>query len=101
MEKEKIRSIFQENYFCYGYRRIHLVLKKEGIRLREKVIQWLMNQEKLQTVVPRKRAYSPYQGKITPAVPNVIERNFHAERPNEKRLTDITERRYRQKRSAG
>lgn len=30
-------------------------------------------------------------GEISPAVPNEINRDFHAERPNEKWLTDITE----------
>ena len=28
---------------------------------------------------------------ISPSVPNIINRNFHADRPNEKWLTDITE----------
>lgn len=50
-----------------------------------------MRQEQLQPVVKRKRAYSSYQGEITPAVPNIIQHNFRAEHPNEKWLTDITE----------
>jgi len=50
-----------------------------------------MKQEKLQVTVKKKRAYSSYQGEITPAVPNVIQRNFHVDLPNEKLLTDITE----------
>ena len=35
--------------------------------------------------------YSSYKGEITPAVPNVIARDFHTEQPNMKWLTDITE----------
>ena len=35
--------------------------------------------------------YNSYKGEISPSVPNVIQRNFHADRPNEKWLTDITE----------
>ena len=50
-----------------------------------------MKQEKLQVTAKKKRAYSSYQGEITPAVPNVIQRNFHVDLPNEKLLTDITE----------
>nr|WP_092068170.1 DDE-type integrase/transposase/recombinase [Dendrosporobacter quercicolus]NSL46981.1 DDE-type integrase/transposase/recombinase [Dendrosporobacter quercicolus DSM 1736]SDL71405.1 Integrase core domain-containing protein [Dendrosporobacter quercicolus] len=41
--------------------------------------------------VGKKRKYSPYKGEITPAVPNVLERNFQADKPNQKWLTDITE----------
>lgn len=37
------------------------------------------------------RKYSSYKGEITPAVPNVIERDFHSEKPNTKWLTDISE----------
>ena len=36
--KEKIKDIFESNHHCYGYRRIHAALKKEGLRLSEKVI---------------------------------------------------------------
>lgn len=90
-EKECIRSIFETNHCCYGYRRIHIALQKEGTYLSEKVVRRLMKQEQLRPFSKRKRAYSSYQGEITPAVPNVIQRNFHAEHPNEKWLTDITE----------
>lgn len=89
--KEQIRAIFEGNYSCYGYRRIYLALKKSGVRLSEKVIRRLMKQEHLQPRVSKKRVYSSYRGEITPAVPNVIQRNFHADCPNEKWLTDITE----------
>lgn len=89
--KEKITDIFESNYRCYGYRRIHAALKNEGLQLSEKVIRRLMKQAGLQ-VVNRKRAnYCSYQGEITPAVPNLLKRDFHANLPNEKWLTDITE----------
>ena len=39
----------------------------------------------------KRRSYSSYLGEICPAVPNLLERDFHAETPNEKWLTDITE----------
>ena len=50
-----------------------------------------MKQEHLQPRISKERVYCSYQGEITPAVPNVIQRNFHADHPNEKWLTDITE----------
>ena len=89
--KEKIKDIFESNHRCYGYRRIYAALKKEGLRLSEKVIRHLMKQVGVQGVNRKKTSYSSYQGEITPAVPNLLKRDFHANRPNEKWLTDITE----------
>ena len=37
------------------------------------------------------KKYSSYLGEISPAVPNEIQRDFHADKPNKKWLTDITE----------
>ena len=86
-----IKEIFIENYSSYGYRRIHAELKNRKITVSEKVIRRLMEEEELIVrAVPKKR-YSSYAGEITPATPNVIQRNFKAEVPNEKWLTDITE----------
>jgi len=89
--KEKIKDIFESNHRYYGYRRIYATLKKEGLRLSEKVIRRLMKQVGVQGVNRKKTSYSSYQGEITPAVPNLLKRDFHANRPNEKWLTDITE----------
>lgn len=83
--------IFEKNYSCYGYRRIHSELKKDGIQLSEKIVRRIMKQNHWRPRISKKRVYSSYQGEITPAVRNVIARNFHADLPNEKWLTDITE----------
>ena len=50
-----------------------------------------MNEEDLIVISKKLRKYNSYKGEISPSVPNVLERNFHADRPNEKWLTDITE----------
>lgn len=39
----------------------------------------------------RRAKYNSYKGEISPAVENLIKRDFKSERPNEKWLTDITE----------
>ena len=41
--------------------------------------------------VPKRRRYSSYEGETTPAPANLVDRDFTAERPNEKWLTDISE----------
>jgi putative transposase len=50
-----------------------------------------MSEEHLIVLGKKKRRYRSYLGEISPAVPNLLERNFHAEKPNEKWLTDLTE----------
>ena len=86
-----IIRLFAENNQCYGYRRIHGELRKAEIRVSEKVIQALMAQQQLVVLSKKKRKYSSYQGEITPAVPNLVARDFHAQAPNVKWLTDLTE----------
>lgn len=86
-----IVEIFDSNNRCYGYRRIHTFLAQEGVKVSEKVVRLLMEEAQLVAQPKRKRKYSSYQGEITPAPENLLERNFHADAPNEKWLTDITE----------
>ena len=37
-----LTDIFNSNYQCYGYRRLHAMLKHEGVRLSEKVVRRLI-----------------------------------------------------------
>lgn len=86
-----IKELFFENKCRYGYRRIHCLLKRENITVSEKIVRRIMREEKLIVKAKKKRKYTSYQGEITPAVPNHLQRDFHAEEPNQKWLTDITE----------
>ena len=90
--REQITVIFKENDSRYGYRRIHATLKEEGIIVSEKVVRRLMKEQNL-TVIQRKapKVFNSYQGEITPAVENLVNRNFHSENKNELWLTDISE----------
>ena len=89
--REKIRSAFDSSRKTYGYRRIHFVLKADGIRISEKVVRRIMQEDGLTVYLRKRKTYSSYQGEISPAVPNLLERNFHSSEPNQKWLTDITE----------
>jgi len=88
---KQIKTIFYENYKCYGYRRIHGKLKKENCILSEKVIIRLMKKQYLTVKTKKKKKYSSYEGELTKAPTDLIKRNFHALKPNCKWLTDITE----------
>lgn len=86
-----IRNLFEDNYRCYGYRRIDGALRREGVRLSEKVVRRLMAEERLIVKTPRRRRFSAYAGDPTPAPPNLLNRDFRASAPNTKWLTDLTE----------
>lgn len=89
--KNLLKSIFSENQRRYGYRRLHSVLKSKGVRISEKVIRRIMKEEYLEVPSRKKRRYNSYKGEISPAVENIIARDFHAISPNKKWLTDLTE----------
>lgn len=84
-------DIFQSNHRCYGYRRMRAALLERRLHLSEKVILRLMKQESLWVMVNKRRRYGSYLGEISPAPDNVINRDFKAQTPNEKWLTDLTE----------
>lgn len=84
-------DIFERNYRCYGYRRMHGSLAKQSVNLSEKVVRRLMRQQSLIPIVRRRRRYGSYMGEIGPAPDNLLNRDFSASAPNEKWLTDITE----------
>lgn len=89
--RKKIIQLFHNNRDIFGYRKIHMLLRNEGTIVSEKVVRRIMKQETLIVQQRHKQKYSSYKGEITPAVENVIDRDFHADKPNQKWLTDITE----------
>lgn len=89
-ERELIKSIYHEHKGRYGYRRIHLELRKQGIILNHKTVQRLMAQLELKSIV-RPKKYRAYRGESGKVAPNVLERDFTATKPDEKWVTDVTE----------
>jgi len=89
--RQAMTDIFERNYRCYGYRRIHASLNDQSVSISEKVIRRLMKQECLVAATSKPRRYGWYMGEISPAPDNLLNRNFSADAPNEKWLTDITE----------
>ncbi|WP_343685106.1 IS3 family transposase [Asticcacaulis sp.] len=89
--RRRITEIFEANHRCYGYRRLQASLARQSVTISEKVVQRLMKQESLVVARPKRRRFGSYMGEISPAPENLINRDFHAQAPNEKWLTDITE----------
>ena len=88
---QKIIQLFEQNFRCYGYRRIHTLLKNQGDIVSEKIVRRIMKEENLVARPKVTRKYNSYLGELSPAPENIIERDFSADKPNTKWLTDITE----------
>jgi len=89
--RTNVKKIFTENQSRYGYRRVYAIIRNNGTIISEKVIRRIMKEEQLIVPFKRKRRYSSYKGEISPAVENLVDRDFHANTPNTKWLTDLTE----------
>jgi transposase InsO family protein len=88
--KQQITEIYEENKGRYGYRRITDELHNRGNVINHKTVQRLMREMGLFCRV-RMKKYNSYRGDAGKIAPNLLERNFHAGRPNEKWVTDVTE----------
>ena len=90
--RKHIAATAKDSYFTYGYRRIWWSLRHAGVTVSEKVVRRLMAQDQIPVHgAKNKRTWTSYQGELTPAPPNLVQRNFHADSPCQLWLTDITE----------
>ena len=88
--KAEITAIYHENKGRYGYRRITAELHKRNFLLNHKTVQRLMKELGLVCRV-RMKKYRSYKGEVGKIAPNLLNRDFHAEKPNQKWVTDVTE----------
>ena len=85
---EKIRDCQEQCGKTYGYRRVHIWLERNGIYRNPKTVLRYMQKYGLLSVIRRKK-YRNY-GEYLHRYPNLLNRNFSAERPNQKWVTDIS-----------
>lgn len=88
--KASIQSLQEENFGCLGYRRMTLKLRKERPSINGKTVRRLMTELGLKCMV-RPKKYRAYNGPMGEVSPNILARQFEAERPNQKWVTDVTE----------
>jgi transposase InsO family protein len=88
--KVQIRSIYGGHRGCYGYRRITAQIRRDGEAVNHKKVQRLMQSMGLKSVV-RPKKYSSYRGGPNAAAPDVLQRQFNADHPNQRWVTDVTE----------
>ena len=85
---EKIRECQNECGKTYGYRRVHTWLERHKIYRNPKTVLRVMQKYGLLSVIRRKK-YRNY-GEHLHKYPNLLNRDFSAERPNQKWVTDIS-----------
>jgi transposase InsO family protein len=88
--KAKIREIFNRHKGRYGYRRVTAELRQQGLVVNHKTVQKLMVEMQLKSLVRPKR-YKAYDGAASETAPDRLERDFTADEPNQKWVTDVTE----------
>lgn len=88
--KSVITQIYHENKGRYGYRRITLELRNRKYIINHKTVQKLMKQLGLKCMV-RIKKYRSYRGKVGKTAPNLLKRDFKADKPNQKWVTDVTQ----------
>lgn len=88
--KRRIGAVYARHKGRYGYRRITATLHQAGQCVNHKTVQKLMQALGLKSLV-RPKKYRSYRGEVGCVAPNLLARQFKAERPNQKWVTDVTE----------
>jgi putative transposase len=89
--KLKIKALFDANNGEYGYRRIHAALARGGEHADDETVRHLMRELGLEPCQPKPWRYSltEQDGQAGP-IPDLVNRDFTAEKPGQKMVGDIT-----------
>lgn len=86
----KIRAIHSRSRKTYGSPRVHAELIADGLRIGKNRVARLMRLANLRGQRKKKQPRTTNSQHSHPVAPNRLNRAFHASRPNEKWLADIT-----------
>ena len=81
--RAEITRVFEENKGRYGYRRVCLQLRGNGLTINHKTVARLMAEMNLHAY-RRKLRYHSYKGEVGRIAPNILQRDFEADAPNRK-----------------
>ena len=84
------RRIHQTSRHTYGSPRVHAELRAEGVICNHKRVARLMRLEGIQGRRKRRKVVTTDSKHAYPVAPNLLNREFKAESPNEKWVADIT-----------
>lgn len=94
--QKQIKQIYHQHKGRFGYRRITMSIRKMGSGLNHKTVLKLMKAMGLKSLIRAKR-YGSYKGQAGTVAPNVLNRDFKAEKPFQKWATDVSEFRVKDK----
>ncbi len=86
----KIKKVFIDSRATYGTRRIRRLLLNSGMEISRRRVEKIMKQESLVCKTRRKFKVTTDSNHKLSISPNILERNFIAEKPNQKYVGDIT-----------
>jgi putative transposase len=88
----QVLEVYQASHRTYGYRRVTMSLQTQRqICINHKVVLRLMNKLGIRSVARKRRAFKKLDGiASTHHYPNLLQRDFTANRPNQKWVTDVT-----------
>ena len=91
--KDAIKEIYDENQGRYGMDRITPELAKRGSKFSRdrKTVGKLMKEMNLKAIIRQPKSNNRQRGTESNTAPNIINRNFVSEAPNQKWTTDVTE----------
>jgi len=87
---KKIEAVYNDSYETYGSPRIYRDLKAAGVACSENRVARLMRLRNLRPKQVRRYKSTTKRNKAHPVAPNVLKRDFTADRPDYKWLSDIT-----------
>lgn len=87
---EHIEAVHQASYGTYGAYRVHRQLRRQGVQVARCTVERLMRAHGLQRVHRRDRRRTTTPDEPAPRPPDLVNRQFTADRPDRLRLADIT-----------
>ena len=87
---KKIEVVYNENYGVYGSPRIYRELADQGVACSENRIARLMRLRGLQAKQTKRFKTTTKRNRAHAVAPNLLKRDFEADRPDQKWLADIT-----------
>ncbi|XVQ06893.1 IS3 family transposase [Spirillospora sp. CA-255316] len=87
---EQIKDVHQANYGVYGARRVHQQPRRQGVRVARCTVERLMREHGLEGVRRGAKRRTTVPGEAAPRPPDLVNRHFVAEAPDQLWLADIT-----------
>ncbi|WP_329142625.1 IS3 family transposase [Streptomyces sp. NBC_01456] len=88
--KEIICQVFSDSHETHGYRRVHAALKRMNVQAGPELVRALMRELGLVPCQPRPWRVTTVADDTAPSTPDLIARDFTADAPGRKLVSDIT-----------